>query len=329
MIRLARTSFLAVVYGLLLILLVSPASLNAGLLIVDWGGNYVSATQDLQGKNTFFDNDNIDADGDGTADDSIGGRLFSESTAFSPTTGYSGTSGTFYGGAITGNQDNPTTLSGTTPFDELGIQNQGPNDELEVTASSHGHFHDVHMAVYWDKADFLNGGDSFPVFFDETSSVTVDLNEGSAENLVDAEVRLVVRDDLGNFWLSETAYVSPSQNSSFTWDSANQGFSTTDDGNWASYDPNATFPGATSAGSDLRFDQDSATFSSQDFSSITGIGFFFEQDTFHNNIGFHVSGFEANASVAVPEPSTVTLLGVTALGLLGYRRRKRKLTPDA
>lgn len=295
------------------------------MLIVDWGGDYVSSTQDLQGKNSFSDNTDIDADGDTTADDSIGGRLFDESTAMNPTSGYSGTSGTFYGGAITAHQNSIDTAG----FGEFAIQNQGGNDGLHVHLSEHGHSHDMHMVMYWDQADFLGGGNNHTVTFDETSSVSIDIGEGGVENLGGAQVRLLVRDESGDYWLSQSVFDSPnsSDNNIFTWD----GFSGISDGNWASYDPTSAFPktpgpGTSSAGSDLRFEQGSALFSEKNFSSITAVGYYFEQDTFHNNIDFHVEGFSVNAAVAgVPEPSSVTLLGVTALSLLGYCRRNRKL----
>jgi len=289
----------------------------------------VSSTQDLQGINSFSDNVGIDADGDGNADDAIGGRLFSDSTPMNPTSGYSGTSGTFYGGAITAHQDSTDTAD----FDEFAIQNQGANDGLHVHLSHAGHFHDMHMLMYWDQADFLNGGDSVPVTFDENSSATIEIGQGPVENLTDAEVRLLVRDAFGNFWLSQAAFTSPNSNDLFTWNSANQGFTSTSDGFWALYDPTSAFPktpgpGTSAAGSDLRFDQGSATFTEQNFSSITAIGYYFENDTFHNNLDFHIASFSAIAAAPVPEPSTITLLGVTALGLLGYRKRKRKPDPD-
>lgn len=130
---------------------------------------------------------------------------------------------------------------------------------------------------------------------------------------------MLVRDGSNNFWLSQTAFTSPGANQSFTWDSTNQGFSAISDGNWASFDPNAAFSGL-GAGTDLRFDQ-TGTFSSQKFSSITAIGIFFEQDTFHNNLDFHFESFRVSA---VPEPTS--LMSLTAVALIAatrYRRRSK------
>ena len=233
---------------------------------------------------------------------------------FSPTSGYSGTSARFFGGAILTRRD---YAGGDTAFDGAEVKNQGPNDSVHLHGSHANHQHNLHAAFLWQQADFLNGG--LPITFNGNSFASFTIGSSATENLVGAQVRLLVRDDMDQFWLSKTAFNSPGANQTFTWNSGNQGFSNSSDGDWASFDPTSAFSGL-GAGTDLRFDQLGATFSGMKFSSITGIGFFFEQDNFHNNLDFHWEGFEVNA---VPEPSTAGLLfGASGLFAACLRRRK-------
>jgi hypothetical protein len=103
--------------------------------IVNWGGDYVSTTQDLQGKN---------ADTSGLTT----GRNFSTTTPMNPTSGYSGVSGTFYGGAATAF---PSVVGSTPGWDLFEVQNQGPNDMLNFQIKQGTQQHDMHYVQYWDK----------------------------------------------------------------------------------------------------------------------------------------------------------------------------------
>lgn len=292
----------------------APCQLLYGDTVVSWGGNYVGTSQPLNG-NAFIGN-GVDADGDAANDDEISGRAFDTdiNNPFSPISGYSGTSGRFFGGAILTRRD---YSGGDTAFDEFEVKNQGPNDSVHMHASHANHQHNLRAAFLWQQADFLTG--NTPMTFNSSSFATFSIGSSATENLVGAQVRLLVRDSMNNYWLSQTAMTSPGANDSFTWNSGNQGFSNSSDGFWASFDPFASL-GGLGAGTDLRFDQGAATFSDMKFSGITGVGIFFEQDTFHNNLDFHWEGFEVNA---VPEPSSVSLiLGVGAAIATCFRRRK-------
>jgi hypothetical protein len=292
-----------------LLTLIAPSMLSADI-IVKFGGEYVSSSQPLAG-NAFISN-GIDIDGDSSPDDEIGGRAFSSSLPFSPSSNYSGTSSRFYGGAILGRKD---YSAGDTAFDEAEIVNQGKSDSVHLHASHTSHLHDLRIVYFWEQADFLSG--SGPVTFNADSLASITIGSSSTEGMSGAQIRLIVRDDSNNYWLSETALDSPNANEDFTWDSSNQGFSATSDGNWASYNPNTAFSGSV-AGTDLRFDQ-SGPYSDKKFSGVTGVGFFFEQDTFHNNLDFHFHTFEVNA---VPEPGA---LGVVAMvGLVSAARFRRR-----
>lgn len=280
-------------------------------IIVAWGGDYVSSAQPLAGKNSYFASP-VDADGDAANDDSIGGRRFNLTTPMNPSSGYSGVSGTFYGGMITAHQDDLTSAV----FDDADVQNQGPNDELHFHTSHSGHFHDMHMAMLWQQPDFLNGG--IPFVFDANSSATLVTGQTSTESMVGAQARLMVRDGAGDFWLSEEFFASPQGNGdSFVWNS----FTATSDGSWAAYNPFTQFTGTSDIGSDLRFDQ-SGTFSDKNFGSVTGVGIYFEQDTFHNNLDVHFESFVVNAS-NIPEPSSLAMV-LAVLLPIGFRRARRR-----
>lgn len=302
-------------FSILLLLLVVSMSFSdsgtvGGDVVVNWGGNYVSSSQDFQGINSYQQS-GVDADGDGSDDDSIGGRTFNLNTPMNPTMGYSGTSGKFYGGGITARRDEANAVG----FDDFGIQNHGPNDDMHFHLSQSGHFHDAHTVLHWKQEDFLNG--DVPYYFDANSSAVLTMGQGSTESMVGAQARLLVQDINGDFWLSQTAFTSPQgAGDSFTW----SGFTATSDGLWATFDPNASFTGGA-AGSDLRFDEANAIFVDKKFSSLQAVGIHFEQDTFHNNLDFHFSGFQLNAK-AVPEPAGMGLVVALFSFLLVERRRK-------
>ena len=234
-------------------------------LVVNWHGLYVSSTQPLAG-NAFIGN-GIDYDNDSVFDDEIGGRAFSVANPLSPSSGYSGTSGTFYGGAIVARLD---YSGGDTMFDKADIKNQGPNDSVHFHAQHGSALHNMHAILFWQQPDFLNGGS--PITFNSASFARIAIGSTPTEGMVGSDIRLIVRDNSNNYWLSETAFSSPNANDEFLWNSSNQGFSATSDGRWASYDPTKAFTGF-GAGTDLRFDS-SGPYSDQKFSSITGVGIF-------------------------------------------------------
>jgi len=122
------------------LLLAAHCSATRGDTVVNFLGDYVgSSNQNLSG-NAFIGN-GVDINNDSNAGDEIGGRAFNSTTPFSQSSGYSGTSATFYGGAILGRLN---YSAGNTAFDEAQVKNQGPNDSVHMHASKAGELHDLH-----------------------------------------------------------------------------------------------------------------------------------------------------------------------------------------
>lgn len=310
-------------FAVLIAATLSPLPAHAEL-VVNFGGDYGAGSGiDLQGKNSFGPLSVGNVVGD-TFADSIGGRPFDTMTPLNPaglTPDPGVQSEVFYGGAITIHSVEGADAT-TAQIDEFEMKNgSGGNDEVHMHLSSSGHLHDLRAIFYWKKSDFLNGYDINPFAFDPSSSVFFDLGPGSAEAIGTAEVRLLVQDG-GSWYLSETAFTNPGgSNKTFTWDNANQGLGGgSGDGNWASYDPTAVFPLTGVSGTDLRFDQAGASFTSQQFTDIQAIGFLFENDVLHNNMDFHFQGFQVLA--VIPEPSTILGIWGLLLGALARRRRR-------
>lgn len=295
------TTALAAAFACLLVLCESTFA----DLIVNWGGGYVSQSQALS-RNTYSAG-SLDLDGDLSADDAASGILFSDTQAMSPSSNYGGQTGTnasFYGGAIL------SRMNGTADsFDDARVRNSGPTDAVELTFSQQNHDDQLRAAFLWKQADFLNGGNA--MMFDSTTSISFGADSSSTQGMSGAEIRVLVRDDQNNYWLSRTAFTSPSGGSAFTWDAANQGFGEGTDGDWAAWDPLSALSGQP-AGSDLRFDQSNATWVTKDFDSINAIGFLLEQDNFQDRMDFHFRSFsvsslnalDGSGGAAVPEPST-------------------------
>jgi hypothetical protein len=301
--------------ALFAILLLSQSHFLMADMIVNFGGEYVSSDQPLRGNIGL--GTGVDLDGDG-ADDSIGGSVFTTALPFSPSSGYSGVSSTFYGGVILGQQN----FNGTVTFNDADVKNQGLQDSPHLHAPGGGHFHDLHAVFLWKQEDFLNGG--VPFVFDSNSFVRAHFSSTNSEDIRTAQFRVIVRDDLNNYWLSQTAFTDIKSNTTLLWNNTNQGFSSSSDGNWASFNPDAVFPGLSTAGTDLRFNQNTASFTAKKFSALTAVGFYLDQDTFHNNVDFHFEEFQVNAA-SVPEPASLVHLSLVALIAASRFRRKAKV----
>lgn len=259
--------------------------------LVNWGGQYVTASTDLNNKNA-------------NTSGNTRGTNFSLSTVLSPTAGYSGTSATFYGGGAT------TLVSGTSlGWQDFRIQNQGSADMIDFTVNSGVDQHTMSVALVWQKPDFLTS--TATVIFDPSSQLRTVINNASTGPMSDAQARWLVMDG-GTMYLSQVVFAPTA--GTYTYNPFVDGFS---DGSWAPYTP---------SGLNTNFDQVAATFGTHKFTDISGVGIYFEHDVPRENMHWSIEGFSATA--AVPEPATVFLLGSVVAGAAGFQfnryRRNRK-----
>jgi hypothetical protein len=293
--------------------LISSAQLLKADIAVNWGGDYVSAKTPYAGHtpaNLVGGSDQY-GDPDGplpvNVTDSIAGRSL-RSTPLSPPSGYSGTSGTFYGGGSV-TRVNSLVNDG---FSDLTMLNQGSNDSMHFRVNTGGDSHTFHLLTYWDKSDFLNGLNSVPnLTLDAGGQFTIQTSQ-SAANHSDEILRWVVRE-------GSQFYVS--QNTTLLTNNATFNVPYSSLTNWALYNPNFV-AGIATAGdlSSLDFDETSVA-SPLSFSDITGIGFYIEHEAATGPIHVHIEGFEASLT-AVPEPGSLAYGLMVGLGGLSLRRSR-------
>ncbi|HOX39155.1 MAG TPA: PEP-CTERM sorting domain-containing protein [Candidatus Brocadiia bacterium] len=268
------------------------------LEIVNWGGDYVTASQNLQTLNPDSIN-GLDLDGDLANDDARTGRNYNRTSTYSPGSNYSGTSGVFSGGASVGQLDVATSAGlSTARIWQAGV----PGDSIEFQRGATTVASQIHAVVLWDQDNFLGVGPSSHLSIDATSSFSISITSVLGS---DWQGRWLVEEG-GQLYLSETTF-NPGANG--TYDLT---FGDTNDGNWAAYNP---------SGLALNFDQSGATYSARNFSDITAVGFYVERDSFATNASrTRVTNF--SATLQTPEPGSLALLGLGA-AILALRRRKK------
>lgn len=161
----------------------------------------------------------------------------------------------------------------------------------------------------WQKEGFLNGGDEFPVSFDATGVMSMQLRRNIDLWRGIGEMRWLVRDG-DQFYLAEDQLIKESK-----WGLEFNSIVPTQT-NWAPYSPSGPIG--------IDFDQNTAIFTSQAFTDVTAVGFYHERDVPSNDsdhlklFDFHVEG-----TLAVPTPAT----GVTAFWVaawIGAMRREHR-----
>lgn len=268
---------------------------------INWGGDTVSVTTNLQGDTgTYLSGSDKYGDPNGsTTGPSTVGRFFDKDTAFSPTSNYTGP--LFYGGGSVTNE------TGTNEgFHELKVANQGTTDGLQWQVdSASGDHHTNHLFIYFKQADFDPAYNSGTLSLDPGSAFALHTDQvtGSAGSGVD--LRWVVQNS-GQFYISQNV-TSLSSNTSYLTNLA-------DITGWATYAPtNASFAG-------LDFDPTFATWLTPAFSNLEGLGFYVEHE---NPLGAtqatHVD--VASFAVSVPEPSRMILAAAGLISLVLRRRR--------
>ena len=294
----------------LLALVIAPfqlQSMRGAVTAVDWGGPYAGAdlpfaddvAANRSGSDKYGDPHGTFPDGP----DSVTGRALSLDSPFSPTSGYSGVSDTFYGGGSVTREGTGTNDG----FSEISILNQGPNDSIHWHVDTGGDSHTFHVLIYWDKSDFLGGLDAISNLTLGGGGATITTAQASGHH-TDELLRWVVRDGTQFYVSDETVTLTNNDTFSVTYENV---------GNWAGYSPNDPAGAPTLADlQSLDFDE-SGPYNPHTFTDVTGLGFYVEHEAATGPIHVHIEEFSAT----IPEPShaLLTLLG---LSLLSARRRR-------
>ncbi|MEM1283537.1 MAG: PEP-CTERM sorting domain-containing protein, partial [Chlamydiota bacterium] len=279
-----------------------------------WGGDYVSSDQSTQrgldGQVFNFDSF-VDL---GTNTGVANSYQLNITNAFNPTTGanYSGTSATFYGG-LAMSRINSGSLPAAATF-TAGVTDNGANDRISFeTTTTQNSSVAFGASVFFDKADFLNGGNSLTLSLDQSSatainSVSVNINTLNAVNTQNGlDARFAFRTATGSFYVADSS-LSVGLN---TLDSADLAATTFTEMRLVE----GTYQGM--GGSFL------STVSGDTLTDIDAIGIVAYSPNLGvgqpKTMGFEIDSFEA---FAVPEPSSVAMLFFGAGFLAVYRRRK-------
>jgi len=272
-----------------LALLIAPIPALNAALIVDWGGNYVSA-------NRSYGNPSAGGVFTSNSADKFGGFSGGDPLQLNPSINYSGTSGTFYGQI--------SRTAGTGVFTSSGgaasgttVSNNANADRLEIKLDGTGN---AAAGVFlWKKADFLNGQNSGTLNFaaGSTVSTTIDTFSGGMTG------RAVLKAG-GNYYISSAIFSSVTS-SQFDLTTLN----------WFHYDPAASL---TTIGSTATLVVGGV------IGNVTEVGFFTGVSGVTPN-AVRVSSLEFNyvAGAVIPEPSTFAFVsGLLILGMCAQRRRR-------
>jgi hypothetical protein len=268
---------------------------NGKTRIVDWGGDYVTTDTAMQ---RFISTDTyVDLDGDSANDDARAYIPFNDAQPINPNpsggnayggTYTQGTSWRFYGGLLMQHYNSDFA----TKYGEVWERPNGL-DRIYYSADP---VSDGWMILYWKKADFLDGGSTDGVRFDANSSLELLTFAGSDGSVNDniGRVRFVVKN--GNqFYISQD--FAENNVTSFTLsDPASK--------QWAAYNPSAPYG--------IKFNANTASFSTRTFNDITAVGVYHATDnsTFDSRrAGLNFERFRVYATVgtpATPPPATAT-----------------------
>lgn len=272
--------------------------------VVNWTGtgNYVTANQNMANM----------AVGNATTTGNTRTWVYNPSVANTPASGYtvpSGMSGPFYATAQI------TSPTATIPTLTSYVENNATADRLgfqlgPIAGNTNPGVYSLQTLTYFQQGDFLNDGDSGTVTFDDSSSVSMTLQNFGVTGATNY-ARFAVRD--GSTWYLSQASLGASFGVTLTIDD----FATAQ---WVAWDPSGTVQAiAPSSG-----------FSSHSFTDVTAVGVYtFIEANVTTAGGFASSKFvrlNMDAVVTIPEPGSggMAVLGIASL--LGLARKNRRRT---
>lgn len=257
------------IFALCLAAIAASSPKSSAVLVVDWGGDYVTTSTALQ----------------------AGGYVAGEPQILSPASGYSGTSGTFYGA---------TAITGTRTRDNL-IQQNSTSDRIQMKTSDAGTGVGAFL-VLWEQANFLGGLDTGNVAFGTGDQVSVQV--ATLANF--SAGRLVLRQGT-SYYISDALLSSVS---TFNLTPASL--------NWYNYDP--TGWNAADASTLNTVGTAASIVSDGQIQNVTEIGFLFSSLDNSGNAA-RVQNFEVNLT-AVPETGSLALI-LPLAGTMVFIRRRR------
>ena len=220
--------------------------------IAYWAGDSVTTAKNFRGVNPT--NVTLDLDGDLAADDQRSHYAFSAVTPLSPTTCYTGTP--FFGGI----RNDVLNTASYAPSDSGVLDNIAADYISQRMQPASGLGARWHWALFFDKANFLNGGAQNPVHFAANSRLRI---AGITHNERTGTLRWLVRDGAQYYVSQATMTVSCGTAAlTFTSDAS--------DGAWATFDP----------ATDINFDDTTAVFAARNLTNITAAGFILDQATY-------------------------------------------------
>lgn len=259
------------------------ASIASATVVVNFGGDYVSG------------NTNFTRGWSGSTTGQPASVAYNNSSALG---NFSGTSGTFYGAAYT----SQFAASGNA-----NIVNQSPVDTLQLdNGGASGSATQYAALFYWQKADFLNGGDASTLNIDPSTQMSFSFAEPQAGTVT---AHFVYRAAGGSFYVSKNSV----EDTGSTYATLNTGTDDITSYEWVAYDPSTSIF--------VNVATESAVIS-PDFTDVDAFGVYVYNANYGGRIQARLNDFEVTA---VPEPSTYALLaGVFALAGTVVRRRMRR-----
>lgn len=267
------------------VLSVVPPPEGTSVKLVDWGGDYVTATRDWQRLEGGSRGEGVVGEygDDGLMDDKVKRLPYSDTLEVSPVIGtdYSGASARFYGGGEVWRVD----ATDKVLWRYVQVREKGLKDDLYFSMTNSDINHDF-LALLWKQEDFLNLSLS-TIVFNETSRLYANVTGSDGAF---PKIRFMVRngdqlyisnafqDGAGEFELSSSALR---------------------DALWAPYDPDTNIqpvPGETG----VQSTQLAYTVTTPELDNLTAFGFFCERYAFpaggNNNMA--IEDFEVYAAPA-------------------------------
>jgi hypothetical protein len=292
--------------GLLLLNLIPLA--RATIIVIDFGGDMVSANQQFQAQNstaTLESTGPVDFNGDGFTTGRFISRALDLNTPWLATSAnYTGPS--FFGGISIWDA---SPSGGTFRINNMSVIHNVAGDYLRPTLST-GDSTTIRASAILFLFEVPNG--QF-----QTGDALTHLQSGaSGTGSFSNRGRFVVRSN-GEFYVSETnaagdlGTIDPS--------AVNWAVFRDVDGNVITQgSTNLLLPGSTSVGGSLNFNVAGSTLDSIDF-----LGYIGTNTAGAGSTATSVPSIGTFTYVAIPEPSTLVLVSVVGLASLGFLRRKR------